>query len=143
MTATLTPFKGMVVEGQLSYKDRNQTISTFRNEMNPLINFLTGNPITGSEVTPNSYEETWRKTNSYTAQLYASYEKDINKHYFKLLVGTSYEDNNFREVYAKRRNMLSNGMGNINAGSSADGDVFNSGYSTADAFQSFFSRLIL
>lgn len=141
ITATLKPFKGFTLNGQISYKDRNVNNSTFEYEMDPLVDFFTGEPIIGTGYTPNSYSEVWAKSNSYTAQIYGSYETSIDNHHFKLLVGASYEDSTYRQISAKRKNMLSNSTGSINAGSSSDGNVFNGGYSQAEAFQSVFSRL--
>ena len=140
ITGTLKPFKGAVLEGQLSYKDRTQIATEFKNEIGPLMNFLTGKPFTGSEITPNSYKETWNKTSSFAAQLYGSYDTRFGNHDFKLLAGVSYEDNRLREIMAQRKNVLSNGMEAIDAGANTDGNVLNSGLPQSDAFQSFFSR---
>lgn len=142
LTATLKPIDNLSIDGQLSYNFRNYDRSTFVKEMNPLINFLTKQPILGSGKSPNSILNRMENETTLLAQLYATYGKVFNTvHDFKLMAGTSYEDNKWKYLQAERRNVLTNELDAINAGSSADGNVFNEGNTLEKAFQSVFARL--
>jgi TonB-linked SusC/RagA family outer membrane protein len=140
VNATFSPIKGLDFNGQFSYNYYNNFTSSFINEMAPIINFNTGNPISGTGVSPNSHSESWNNSGSMLAQLTASYEKSIGNHYGKLLVGTSYEDIKSRSIGLTRKSYVTNGLNSINAGSSDPLNTTASGAIAENAFQSVFGR---
>jgi TonB-linked SusC/RagA family outer membrane protein len=77
------------------------------------------------------------------AQLTSSYEKNIGKHYGKILAGTSFEDNTSNSLSITRKSFVTNDLNSINAGSTDPNnttiDPAKSGLS-ASAFQSVFGR---
>lgn len=140
VNATLSPIKGLDINGQFSYNYYNNFTSSFINEMAPIINFNTGNPISGTGVSPNSHSESWSNSGSMLAQLTASYEKSIGNHYGKLLVGTSHEDIRSRSIGLTRKSYVNNSLNSINAGSSDPLNTAASGAIAENAFQSVFGR---
>ena len=143
VNGTFTPIKGLDVNGQFSYNYYNSFTSSFINEMTPILNFDTGNPISGTATSPNSHTEGWVTTTNLLAQLTASYEKSLGKHYGKILVGTSQEDMKNRSLTLTRKSFVTNGLNSINAGSSdplnTTIDPTRSGIAE-NAFQSVFGR---
>lgn len=143
VNATFSPIAGLDINGQFSYNYYNNFTSSFINEMAPIINFNTGNPISGTGVSPNSHTEGWVNTGSLLAQLTASYEKSIGNHFGKVLIGTSHEDMRNRSLTLTRKSFVTNGLNSINAGSSdplnTTIDPEKSGIAE-NAFQSVFGR---
>lgn len=140
VNASLKPLKGWSIDGQLSYTFVNRDTSAVAAEMPPLVNFLTKNPIAGSGTQSNVFNM-WQNEANIQAQLYSSYEKTIKEHYFKFMLGTSYEDYRRKFIQASRLDILSNNLDDINTGSVQDGKVFNAGRTEEWAFQSYFARL--
>lgn len=143
VNATFTPIKGLDINGLFSYNYFSGFISNFKNEMAPILNFNTGNPISGTGFSPNSHSERWSNSGRLLAQLTASYEKNIGNHYAKLLGGTSYEDNTSRQIDITRKSYVNNVLNSFNAGSS---DPLNTSIDpdetkiNENAFQSIFGR---
>ena len=140
VNATFTPVEGLDITGQFSYNYYNSFNSTFTNEVAPILNFITGNPISGTGISPNSLNESWTSSGNLFAQLLASYEKSIGNHYGKLLVGTSFEDNQSRSIGVIRKSYVNNSLGSINAGSSDPLNTTASGGIAENAFKSVFGR---
>ncbi|MFV8347214.1 SusC/RagA family TonB-linked outer membrane protein [Flavobacterium sp. ZB4P13] len=143
VNATFSPIKGFDINGLLSYNYFNGFNSSFINEMAPILNFNTGNPISGTGISPNSHNERWSNSGSLLAQVTASYEKNIGNHYGKLLAGTSHEDNRSRSIDITRKSFVTNGLNSTNAGST---DPLNTSINpdetkfNENAYQSFFGR---
>ncbi|UFH36912.1 SusC/RagA family TonB-linked outer membrane protein [Flavobacterium acetivorans] len=143
LNATFTPITGLDITGQFSYNYYNSFNSSFENEMTPILNFNTGAPITGTGTSPNKLTESWSNSGSLLAQLVVSYEKNVGKHFGKVLVGTSFEDNKSRSIGVIRKSFVTNGLNSINAGSTdplnTTIDPKKSGIAE-NAFQSVFGR---
>jgi len=138
ITGTLQPIPGMNIDGSLAYNFTNQTVSTFNNYMDPLVNFVTKVPIAGTGQV-SSLTETWTNTSTLLAQVYGSYEKTFGSHFAKIMVGTSYESDKDANIGGFRDNYPSNALEALNAGAQ-NGDVNNSGSSEQRVLESYFGR---
>lgn len=140
INGTYTPIKGLDINGMVSYNYYNTVSSSFTNLMDPVNNFLTGTPISGTAVTVNQLDNQWFTSSKFMAQATASYEKTINKHYAKLLGGASFEDYDDKSIRIIRKNFVNNDLHAINAGSSDPINTTGSGSINENAFQSVFGR---
>ncbi len=139
--ANLKPMEGLDITGMLSYKGWNKEESNFDNTVEPIVNFLTKEPIASTAITTNKLQETWKTDHTLTAQTYASYQKDFGLHYMKIMVGLQYEDYQYKYLKASRTNFPTNSLEAINAGSSSAESVKNEGNINEYAFFSQFGRL--
>ncbi|RNL54249.1 SusC/RagA family TonB-linked outer membrane protein [Pedobacter jejuensis] len=141
LNGTYTPVKGLEIGGLFSYNFYNTLNSEFINTMNPINNFFTGLPIASTAVTTNQLTESWENTGRMLAQATANYEKTVGKHYFKALVGASYENYNNRTISTIRKNFVNNDLNAINGGSQLPENTTASGGIQQRAFASVFGRL--
>jgi len=143
INATLTPMKGLTVTGLASLKYDNRQNWVFINELPALTNFITKAAMPSTAVTPNEMQERWSRQQSFLIQGYAEYEKRIQQHSGKLMVGASQESNINRSIYAGRKRFPTNDLGTVGAGSSAPEDI-SSGANTSSnvewAMRSYFGR---
>lgn len=144
VNAVLTPFKGFSVYGLLSLKYDNRLGWSFLNEVPALTNFITKQLMPSTAFTPNEMQETWSRRQEVLAQAYAEYEKTINKHAAKVMVGASQESNIYRQVNVGRKRFFNNDLGTVSAGSSDPADISsgaNASSTSEWAMRSFFGRL--
>ncbi|MBS9767901.1 MAG: TonB-dependent receptor [Flavobacteriaceae bacterium] len=135
----LKPMEGLDITGMLSYKGWNKEDSSFKNTVEPIIDFKTKKPIASTAILTNEMKETWKTDHTLTAQTYASYQKDFGLHYAKIMVGLQYEDYQYKYLYARRINFPSNSLDAINAGE--EKEAKNGGNTSEYAFFSQFGRL--
>ena len=123
--ATLTPLKGLSINGLVSLKFTNNNSTAFNNTMTPINNFLTGNPIPlpAGVGTQNDLREYWVKRKELLIQGTADYERTFGKHYGKLTLGASQESNVFRQAFVGRRNFPNNDLSTIINGSTNGEDI--------------------
>ncbi|WP_175635530.1 TonB-dependent receptor [Pedobacter ghigonis] len=123
--ATLTPLKGLSINGLVSLKFTNNNSTAFNNTMTPINNFLTGNPIAlpAGQGTQNDLREYWVKRKELLVQGTADYERTFGKHYGKVTVGASQESNVLRSAFIGRRNFPNNDLSTIINGSGNGEDV--------------------
>ncbi|MBS1746512.1 MAG: TonB-dependent receptor [Bacteroidetes bacterium] len=138
VNGTLTPFKGFNVTGSFSYNVTNTNSSTFKNYMDPIINFITKTDLPGtgqvSSLSDNSYI-----ASILLSQVYGSYERSFGNHFGKILVGTSYESDYNKSLGAYRDEFASNDLNSIDAGAQ-NSDLNNSGSSSQRVIKSYFGR---
>ncbi|QNR82958.1 TonB-dependent receptor [Pedobacter riviphilus] len=123
--ATLTPLKGLSINGLVSLKFTNNNSTAFNNTMTPINNFLTGNPIPlpAGQGTQNDLREYWSKRKELLVQATADYERTFGKHYGKITVGASQESNVLRSAFIGRRNFPNNDLSTIINGSGNGEDI--------------------
>jgi len=123
--ATLTPLKGLSINGLVSLKFTNNNSTAFNNTMTPINNFLTGNAIAlpAGQGTQNDLREYWSKRKELLIQGTADYERTFGKHYGKLTVGASQESNVLRSAFLGRRNFPNNDLSTIINGSGNGEDI--------------------
>jgi len=141
LNGTYTPIKGLDISGLFSYNFFNTLNSAFTNTMNPIPNFLTGVPIASTAITTNQLDESWQNIGRLLAQATVTYEKFIDKHNFKLLAGSSYENTNNRSIRVIRKNFVNNDLNAINGGSADPLNTTASGGIDQRGFESYFGRL--
>lgn len=109
----INPFKGLDILGSYSYRNLLPEVDAFVYPYNTYEGgaFKMSYPSSGS----SKYEE---RAKSITKQynLQASYEKSINKHYSKVLVGMQSEELNFESINARRRNFSYPGYEDLSHG---------------------------
>ena len=88
---------------------------------------------------PNSVADLTRRSMRSVPQLLLTYDKRVNTHDFKALLGTSRESLRYDENGARRQDFPSNALTELNAGSLTG--LSNSGYSYETRLSSYFGRL--
>ncbi|SMD17022.1 TonB-dependent receptor [Pedobacter nyackensis] len=121
--ATLTPIKGLSINGLVSLKYTNGNSWTFNNTLNPINDFLTGKPMNSTQRLLNDMLEYWRKRKELLVQGTADYERNFGKHYGKITVGASQESNTYRTAFVGRKNFPNNEMTTVVSGSSNPEDI--------------------
>lgn len=129
------------IRGIGSYKSYNHQHNTFDNEVDPIANFLTKEPISSTRITPNKLTARWDRSNTLMLQAFATYEKDFGKHYLKAMAGVQYEDSDYEFLEASRKAFPSNELGSINGGSNSAENLGNAGLLQEEAFMSEFGRI--
>lgn len=141
VNATLKPAKGLVIKGIISYTDYYRNLNKFDATVEPVINFITKEPIVSTAVTTNQLRTTWDKQGSINAQAFATYDLEVGSHIANLMVGTQLESYRTEQLMALRKNFPSNELGSIDGGSASAADLGNSGSINNRAFLSQFGRL--
>ncbi|MFD2968721.1 SusC/RagA family TonB-linked outer membrane protein [Sphingobacterium bambusae] len=141
INGSFRPIEGLSIDGNISYYTQNFYRSLFVNRRDPLTNFFTGELIPGTGRDPNNLNERWTRNHRLLSQLTSTFEKTFGQHYAKVLVGTSYEFYNEREIEVSRNNFPTNNLDAINAGSTDPANTTANGVINTRAFLSYFSRL--
>ncbi len=141
LNGTYTPVKGLDISGLFSYNTYNYFNSSFINTIDPVTGFITKKPLGSTAVLTNQLTERWENTSSLLSQATASYEKNIDKHYFKVLTGASYEKAQNRNINVVRKGFPNNDLSAIDAGSTLPANTTASGNSGESALASVFARL--
>lgn len=145
--ASLTPFEGFSLDGMVSLKYTNTNSWSFDHTMDPIINYLTKEPMDGTATTVNEMKETWGKREELLTQITANYERRFGDHWGKVTAGASQESNVYRDAFLGRKNFLNNDLTTIGTGSSAVEDISKDGDRLANStrqeewsIRSFFGR---
>ena len=141
VNATLNITDHFNLRGIGSYKSFTHEENTFNNEVAPVVNFVTKEPINSTAVTPNNMTVRWNKNNTLMLQGFATYERDFGKHYLKAMAGFQYEASTYKYLEASRKEFPSNELGAINGGSNAAENLGNAGLVEEEAFMSEFGRI--
>ncbi|MCX2450093.1 TonB-dependent receptor [Pedobacter sp. PLR] len=121
--ASLTPLKGLSINGLVSLKYTYGNSWAFNNTLDPINDFLTGNPIASTQRVQNDMLEYWRKRKELLVQGTVDYERTFGKHYGKITVGASQESNTYRTALVGRKNFPNNDMTTVVSGSSNPEDI--------------------
>jgi len=121
LSLVIEPIKGWKTIAELHYTtmnyfDHSDSQVTYNHD-------TAGNPIVSSSG--SSVSETAHKENNYLGNFTTSYEKNINKHYFHVLVGSQIQSFQYRDVMASRQGIIVPDLPTINttSGVSATGLV--------------------
>ncbi|MCL4637794.1 MAG: TonB-dependent receptor [Pseudosphingobacterium sp.] len=121
--ATLTPLKGLSINGLVSLKYTNSNSWSFNSLIDPIPNFLTGELMTATAFTPNEMKEYWRKRQEVLVQGTVDYERTFGQHFAKATIGASQESNVFRQAFVGRKNFPNNDMTTVGSGSTNPSDI--------------------
>jgi TonB-linked SusC/RagA family outer membrane protein len=130
-TLTLNPVKGLEVLGQYSLRT---VTGRSRSLVIPYTVSLKGQ-VLGSYPAQDDLTESWSQTNRNFYRFQSTYEKSINKHYAKIIVGYQGEDNTSSSFFGSKqgfnlgRYYLNNGLGtSATSGGGANSWAMMSGY---------------
>lgn len=143
--ASLTPLEGLSIDGAISLKYTNTNSFDFINRTDPVINFITKQPMGSTVNAINELKEFWGKRQELMLQGTINYERRFGDHYAKATVGASEESNVYREAFLGRQNFVNNDASTIINGSSGEVSKDDKGLAnrtTQDewALRSFFGR---
>jgi TonB-linked SusC/RagA family outer membrane protein len=143
--ASLTPLEGLSIDGAISLKYTNTNSFDFINRTDPVINFITKQPMSSTVNAINELKEFWGKRQELMLQGTINYERRFGDHYAKATVGASEESNVYREAFLGRQNFVNNDASTIINGSSGEISKDDKGLAnrtTQDewALRSFFGR---
>ncbi|WP_400261721.1 SusC/RagA family TonB-linked outer membrane protein [Sphingobacterium sp. SG20118] len=143
--ASLTPMKGLSIDGAISLKYSNANSFDFINRTPNINIFNTNTPLDKTGTPINELKEVWGKRQELLIQGTINYERKFGDHYGKMTVGASEESNVYREAFLGRQNFVSNDASAIINGSSGEISKDDKGLAnrtTQDewALRSFFGR---
>lgn len=143
--ASLTPLKGLSIDGAMSLKYTNTNSFDFINRTDPVTNFVTKEPMPSTANTINELKEYWGKRQELLLQGTVNYERTFGDHFGKVTVGASQESNVYREAFLGRKNFVTNDASTIINGdsgtpSSDDTGLANRTIQDEWALRSFFGR---
>lgn len=133
----INPLEGLNIKGVFGYESNIYREKTF----NKTVTYEEFEPAGQSgitEVTRNQQLDRWDQYRNLTANATITYEKNIAKHYFKILGGTSLETFKWCYTKASRYDFPNNDFEEINAGDATTAAA--EGNSTYAALASFFGR---
>ncbi|MEN7549566.1 TonB-dependent receptor [Rapidithrix thailandica] len=134
--ATYKLAEGLSVRGNFAYKGFQDIGERFIKDIQ-YYDFDTKQPTLYQG--PNEQRDYRANSTQLTMRGIAEYEKTLNKHYFKVLVGAEQEYYRFDKTQALRKNFLNNQLGEIDAGSKEGQQTEGSGNELA--MRSFFGRV--
>ncbi|MBC9796555.1 SusC/RagA family TonB-linked outer membrane protein [Sinomicrobium weinanense] len=121
--ASLTPLEGLSINGLTSLKYTNSNSWSFDSTIAPVNDFLTGEPMSPTWVTPNEMEEYWRKRQEFLIQGTIDYERRFGEHFGKITLGASQESNIYRTAFVGRKNFPNDDMTTVGSGSGNPEDI--------------------
>lgn len=135
------PIEGLKISGQgimnrTEYKSKGYT--ALQDEIN---NFESGAAIPGTGVYTNQMNMNWTSNLRMQYLGTVEYQKTFGKHDLKALAGMSYENYNYQALSAARKNFPTDGLTNIDAGSTAGEDISNGGGLQDNKLLSYFGRI--
>lgn len=147
VNASLTPLKGLSINGLASLKYFNSNSWSFVSTMKPIIGYQSKKSLGATEVKINEMKEYWRKRQEVLVQGTVDYQKTFGDHFGKIIVGASQESNVSRNAFLGRRNFPNDDMTTVGSGSANGDDIStdddgaaNRSLQTEWALRSFFSR---
>lgn len=123
LNASLTPLKGLSINGLASLKYYNSNSWEFTSTLSPVNDFLTGAPMESTALKTNNMKEYWRKRQELLIQGTVDYERTFGQHFGKLTVGASEENNVTRNAFVGRKNFPNNDMTTVGSGSTNPEDM--------------------
>ncbi|AGA79741.1 TonB-linked outer membrane protein, SusC/RagA family [Echinicola vietnamensis DSM 17526] len=134
--ATLDLIDGMYINAQYAYNYYNRDIKDWTATMPRFL--ADGTPHPANENIRNGIANSHYTTLTQTLLSTFNYDKVIGRHGLKFLAGYSQEWSSMPRLYASRRNILMDGITEIDAGTE---DIVNGGTSEEWALRSYFGRI--
>ena len=145
----IKPVEGLVLTGQFIYKGYDFQSKSYDASLPQVINFKTGQPISGSEVAESKMELDWRTNSRLLYNALAKYDWKNDEHSISILAGMSYEHYKVKRIFGYRKNFPTNDQTDIDAGSNAPEDMYigstaddkNNGGEKENKMLSYFGRV--
>ncbi|WP_225444090.1 SusC/RagA family TonB-linked outer membrane protein [Echinicola arenosa] len=134
--ATLDLIDGMYINAQYAYNYYSRDIKDWTATMPRFL--ADGTPHPANENIRNGISNTHNSTLTQTLLSTFNYEKILGRHGLKFLAGYSQEWASMPRLYASRKNILLDGITEVDAGTE---DIINGGTSEEWALRSFFGRV--
>lgn len=137
----LKPIEGLVLSAQgimNRYEYKGKSYTALQDEVK---NFNTGASIPGTGVYTNQMSMDWKSRQRMQYLATAEYSKTIGDHDFKAMVGTSYENMKYQALGGSRKNFPTDGLIDMNGGSTAGPDISNNGGMEENKLLSYFGRI--
>lgn len=137
----IKPVKGLVLTGEMIYKAWDYKSKTYTANKSKIKDFQTGTELNGTDVTNSKMEYSWEENSRLTYNALANYVWSNEKHNVNVLAGVSYEHYKYQKQKSYRLKFPTNGMTDMNGGSSAPDDTYAEGGSNEDKLMSYFGRV--
>ena len=137
----IKPVKGLVLTGEMIYKAWDYKSKTYTANKSKIKDFQTGAELNGTDVTNSKMEYSWEENSRLTYNALANYVWSNEKHNVNVLAGVSYEHYKYQKQKSYRLKFPTNGMTDMNGGSSAPDDTYAEGGSNEDKLMSYFGRV--
>src|SRR5699024_11040171 len=123
----IKPVKGLVLTGEIIYKAWDYKSKTYTANKSKIKDFQTGAELNGTDVTNSKMEYSWEENSRLTYNALANYVWSNEKHNVNVLAGVSYEHYKYQKQKSYRLKFPTNGMTDMNGGSSAPDDTYAEG----------------
>ena len=146
LAVDLKPVKGLVVTGEMSYKTWDSKAKTYVAAFEKVKDFKTGKEIANSNGNQDASMESkmtydWQESSRLAYNALANYNWHNTSHSIGVLAGVSYEHYQLQKQKSYRKNFPTNGLTDLNGGSSTPSDMSTEGGTSEDKMMSYFGRI--
>ena len=141
LAVDIKPVKGLVLTGEMIYKAYDYKYRVYEANRPKIKDFVTGKELNGTDVTDSKMTYDWQENSRLTYNGLANYTWSNDIHSIGVLGGISYEHYQYQKQKSYRKKFPTNGMTDINGGSSAPNDMYTEGGTNEDKLMSYFARV--
>ena len=140
LAVDIKPIKGLVLTGEMIYKAYDYKYRVYEANRSKIKDFVTGAEL-NSTNTDSKMTYDWQENSRLTYNGLANYTWSNDIHSIGVLGGISYEHYQYQKQKSYRKKFPTNGMTDINGGSSAPNDMYTEGGTNEDKLMSYFARV--
>ncbi|WP_455671198.1 SusC/RagA family TonB-linked outer membrane protein, partial [Phocaeicola faecalis] len=140
LAVDIKPIKGLVLTGEMIYKAYDYKYRVYEANRSKIKDFVTGAEL-NSTNTDSKMTYDWQENSRLTYNGLANYTWSNDIHSIGVLGGISYEHYQYQKQKSYRKKFPTNGMTDINGGSSAPEDMHTEGGTNEDKLMSYFARV--
>ena len=140
LAVDIKPVKGLVLTGEMIYKAYDYKYRVYEANRSKIKDFVTGAEL-NSTNTDSKMTYDWQENSRLTYNGLANYTWSNDIHSIGVLGGISYEHYQYQKQKSYRKKFPTNGMTDINGGSSAPEDMHTEGGTNEDKLMSYFARV--
>ena len=140
LAVDIKPIKGLVLTGEMIYKAYDYKYRVYEANRPKIKDFVTGAEL-NSTNTDSKMTYDWQENSRLTYNGLANYTWSNDIHSIGVLGGISYEHYQYQKQKSYRKKFPTNGMTDINGGSSAPEDMHTEGGTNEDKLMSYFARV--
>ena len=141
LAVDIKPIKGLVLTGEMIYKAYDYKYRVYEANRSKIKDFVTGKELNSTDVTDSKMTYDWQENSRLTYNGLANYTWSNDIHSIGVLGGISYEHYQYQKQKSYRKKFPTNGMTDINGGSSAPEDMHTEGGTNEDKLMSYFARV--